>query len=162
MTATSAVAVSLKSPSPYRAILWGGLIAGSMDITAACISTGLQSGRSPQFVLQSVASGLLGPDSYKGGLRSAAIGLAIHFFIAYTWCTVYFFASRVLTILTRQAVICGLLYGIVVWLFMNGVVLPLTFHRSFFHPLKSVIIGSTILMVCIGLPISLAVRRFSK
>lgn len=161
MSATS-VAVSVNTPSPYRAILWGGLIAGSMDITAACISTALQSGRSPQFVLQSVASGLLGADSYQGGFRSAALGLAIHFFIAYTWCTVYFLASRVLTILTRQAVICGLLYGLVVWLFMNGVVLPLTFHRSFFHPLKSVIIGSTILMVCIGLPIALVVSRFQN
>lgn len=161
MTATG-VAVSLKSPSPYRAILWGGLIAGCMDITAACISTGLQSGRSPQFVLQSVASGILGTDSYSGGLRSSALGLAIHFFIAYTWCTVYFLASRVFTILTRLAVICGLLYGIVVWLFMNGIVLPLTFHRSFFHPLRSVIIGVSVLMLCIGLPIALVVRKYSK
>jgi hypothetical protein len=155
-------AVSVKTPNRYRAILWGGLIAGSMDITAAFISSALQFGRSPQFVLQSVASGLLGADSYNMGLRSAALGLAVHFFIAYTWCTVYFFASRVLTVLIQHAVVCGLSYGVVVWLFMNGVVLPLTFHRSFFHPLKSVIIGMSILMVCIGLPIALLVRRYSN
>jgi uncharacterized membrane protein YagU involved in acid resistance len=161
MSATS-VAVSANHPAPYRAILWGGLIAGGMDITAACISTALQSGRSPQFVLQSVASGFLGAESYQRGFASAALGLATHFFIAYTWCTVYFLASRKLKVLIKRAVICGLAYGVVVWLFMNGVVLPLTFHRSFFHPLRSVIIGSTILMVCIGLPIALVVRRFSK
>lgn len=154
--------LSTDAAKTYRAIGWAGLIAGTMDITAAFISAGLQSGRSPQFVLQSVASGLLGGDSYQQGLRSAALGLAIHFFIAYTWSTVYFLASRVFTILIRQAVSCGLLYGIVVWLFMNGVVLPLTFHRSFFHPLRSVIIGSTILMVCIGLPVALIVKRYSK
>jgi uncharacterized membrane protein YagU involved in acid resistance len=153
---------STDAAKTYRAIGLAGLVAGTMDITAAFISTGLQTGRSPQFVLQSVASGLLGVDSYQQGLRSAALGLVIHFCIAYTWCTVYFIASRALTILLRRAVICGVLYGIVVWLFMNGVVLPLTFHRSFFHPLKSVIIGSTILMVCIGLPIAVILKKYSK
>lgn len=160
--AAAQAALSVEKPSPYRAIFWGGLIAGTLDITAACVSTAVQTGRSPQFVLQSVASGLLGADSYNRGVSSAALGLAIHFLIAYTWCTVYFFASRKLTILINQAVICGLSYGVVVWLFMNGVVLPLTFHRSFFHPLKSVIIGMSVLMVCIGLPIALVVRRYSN
>ena len=161
MTAAPA-AIPVKEPSSYRAILWGGLIAGTLDITGACVSVALQTGRSPQFVLQSVASGLLGADSYNEGLRSAALGLAIHFLIAYTWCTVYFIASRKLKFLINQAVICGLGYGVVIWLFKNGVVLPLTFHRSFFHPLRSVIIGMSILMVCIGLPIALVVRRFSN
>jgi hypothetical protein len=161
MTATT-VAVSVEKPSPYRAILWGGLMAGTLDITAACVSTAVQTGRSPQFVLQSVASGLLGADSYKMGLRSAAFGLAVHFLIAYTWCTVYFIASRKLTVLVKRPVICGMAYGVVVWLFMNGVVLPLTFHRSFFSPLRSVIIGASILMLCIGLPIALVVSRYSN
>jgi hypothetical protein len=143
MTAAVA-AIPVKQASPYRAILWGGLIAGSLDITAAFVSTAVQTARSPQFVLQSVASGVLGADSYNRGFSSAALGLAIHFLIAYTWCTVYFIASRKLTFLINRAVICGLSYGVVVWLFMNGVVLPLTFHRSFFHPLKSVIIGMSV------------------
>lgn len=161
MSATSA-ALSVEKPSPYRAILWGGLIAGTLDITGACVSVALQTGRSPQFVLHYVASAILGADSYNQGVSSAALGLAIHFLIAYTWCTVYFIASRKLTFLINRAVICGLGYGVAVWLFMNGVVLPLTFHRSFFHPLRSVIIGMSILMVCIGLPIALVVRRFSN
>ena len=161
MSATSA-AIAVEKPRPYRAILWGGLIAGTLDITAAFVSAALQQGRSPQFVLQSVASGILGADSYKAGLRSAALGLAVHFLIAFTWCAVYFAASRKLTVLIKHPVICGLAYGVVVWLFMNGVVLPLTFHRSFFSPLRSVIIGASILMLCIGLPIALVVSRYSN
>ena len=159
MAATS-VAVSLEKPSPYRAILWGGLIAGTLDITAAFINSGLHA-RSPLFVLQSIASGLLGADSYKAGLSSAALGLAVHFLIAFTACTVYFIVSRVFTVLIRRAVICGLIYGVVVWLFMYGVVLPLTFRRSFFNPLSAVIIGMVIHMLCVGLPIALVVRRYS-
>lgn len=161
MTAAQA-ALPVERSTPYRAILWGGLIAGTLDITGACVSIAVQTGRSPQFVLQSVASGLLGADSYTMGLRSAALGLAVHFLIAYTWCTVYFFASRQVAALTKHPVVCGLAYGVVVWLFMNGVVLPLTFHRSFFSPLRSVIIGMSILMLCIGLPIAIVVSRYSN
>ena len=58
MATTSAVFSPDKSKS-YRAILWGGLVAGTTDITAACISSALRSGRSPIGVLQSVASGLI-------------------------------------------------------------------------------------------------------
>jgi hypothetical protein len=68
-----------------RAILWGGLMTGILDITAAFINSGLR-GRSPQWVLQSIASGVLGSDSYKGGFRTAALGAAFHFLIAVVAC----------------------------------------------------------------------------
>ena len=153
--------ISLKQPKRYRAILWGGLIAGALDITAAFINSGWR-GRSPTWVLQSVASGLLGPNSYKVGLRSAALGLAIHFFIAFTACAVYFLASRQLRFLVEHAVVCGLLYGVAAYLVMYGIVLRITFHRSFFTPANAVLIAILIHMFCVGLPISLAVQRYSR
>ena len=154
-------ALPLKQPRDYRAILWGGLIAGTMDITAACIDSAF-SGRSPVWVFQSVASGVLGANSYKGGLGSALFGLFIHFAIAFFWCLVYFIASQNLGFLRTQPIIFGLLYGVVVYLCMYGVVLRLTFHRNFLRPLSGVIVAILIHMFCIGLPISLAVWRFSK
>ena len=65
----------------------GGVTTGVLDISAAFVDSGLN-GRSPMFVLQSIASGLLGPESYKGGLKSAALGLALHFLIAFVACIV--------------------------------------------------------------------------
>jgi len=59
---TTSAALSLEKPKAYRAILWGGLIAGTLDILAAFINSGLR-GVSPTRVLQSIASGLLGADS---------------------------------------------------------------------------------------------------
>ena len=144
----------------YRAIFWGGLTAGILDITAAFINSA-RSGRSPMWVLQSVASGLLGADSYTGGLRAAALGAALHFLIAFVACTVFYLASRKLNILVRHAIVCGLLYGVAVYLFMYLVVLPLTFHRSFFRQLSAVVTGLIIHMLCVGLPISLIVSRLS-
>ena len=155
-------ALPVKQSNDYRAIVWGGLAAGTLDITAACVNAGIRAGLSPLRVFQSVASGLLGADSYKGGVRSAALGLLIHFFIAFVACTVYFIASRKLDILRNRPIICGLLYGVMVYLFMYGIVLRLTFHRNFLTPASAVITAVLIHMFCVGLPISLAIYRFSK
>ena len=78
-------------------------MAGVLDISAAFINSGLN-GRSPMFVLQSVASGLLGPGSYKGGFKSAALGAVLHFLIAFVACAVYYIASRKIKAMVRSAV----------------------------------------------------------
>jgi hypothetical protein len=151
----------LDKSSASRAIVLGGLTAGVLDISAAFVNSGLN-GRSPMFVLQSIASGLLGTESYKGGLKSAALGAALHFTIAFGACTVYYVASRKIKLLVRRAIVCGLLYGVAVYMFMYLIVLPLTFHRSFVQQLSAVATGLAIHMFCVGLPISLAVRRYSE
>ena len=62
----------------------------------------------------------------------------------------------------RHAVVCGLLYGVAVYLFMYLIVLPLTFHRSFVQQFSAVATGLVIHMLCVGLPISLSVRRYAE
>jgi hypothetical protein len=146
----------------FRAIFWGGLIAGILDITYAFVASGLR-GRGPVWVLQSVASGLLGAGAFEGGIGAAALGAVCHFVIAFGAATVYYVASRQLKLLVRQAIICGLLYGVVVYLFMNYVVLPLSavpFKGS--PPLAVFVRNLAGHMLLVGLPISLAVRRYSK
>ena len=53
-----------------------------------------------------------------------ALGVAIHYTIALFWTAVYYAASRWFGILIRRPVVCGLVYGGVVYLIMNFVVLP--------------------------------------
>jgi hypothetical protein len=159
---TQSVVLSLEKPKAYRAIFWGGLIAGTLDILAAFVNSGLR-GVSPTRVLQAIAGGLLGADSFKGGFATAALGLLLHFFIATTATAVYYAASRKLKVLVDQAIVCGLAYGIPVYLVMNLVVLPLSavpFKIS--HALGNVVTAVLILMLCVGLPIALTVRRYSK
>src|SRR5256714_6189019 len=64
--------LSTDSPGGPRAIFWGGLIAGTLDITYAIVFSYLRSGTSPVVILQSVASGLLGKDSFNGGVCTTA------------------------------------------------------------------------------------------
>lgn len=160
---TASAEFSLEKPSAYKPILWGGLIAGAIDIMYACVYSYIMRGTSPVRILQSVASGLLGTNSFNGGLPTAALGLFLHFFIACSAAAIYYAASRKLTFLVKHAVICGLLYGVVIYFFMNLVVLPLSafpFPVSF--PAVKLIIDLLVHTLGIGLPIALAVRRYSR
>ena len=146
-----------------KAIFWGGLIAGVLDITAACVTAWLRATVTPVRVLQSVASGLLGQETYSGGAKTAALGLAFHFVIATTWAAVFYLASRKLRFLLEHPVVWGLAYGVVVYAFMNFVVLPLSqFPQRAAPTLAGRSIGLLVIMFCIGLPIALIARRFSR
>ena len=142
----------------YRVILLGGLIAGMLDITAAFVNSALHHGRGPIGILQGIASALLGPDSYNGGLATAALGLGLHFLIATVACAVFYVASRKIKFLVQQAIVSGLLYGVAVYLFMYHVVLPLAFSRRFPYTFAQVLTAVIIHMLFVGLPISLTVR----
>jgi hypothetical protein len=156
----------VKRPRAFQAILLGGLIAGALDITYACVHSYIRRGTKPITILQSVASGALGRSAFEGGVKTAALGLAFHFLIALIAATVYYFASRVLRFMVTQAVICGILYGVCVYLVMNCVVLRLSAIHATIYPWsypKSVLIGGLLIhMFGIGLPIALAVRWGSR
>jgi len=147
-------------PRAAALILRIGLIAGTLDIADALIFSHFR-GATPVMVFQYIASGLIGTTSFQLGWKSIALGVAIHYFIALTWTAIFYFASRRFAILIRRPVLSGLLYGVVVYLFMNLVALPLS---SVPHPLKPISLVSRVngvlaLMLCIGLTIALLVRR---
>ena len=156
----------MKLGKAYQPILFGGLIAGALDISYACIFSYIRRGTRPSVVLQSVASGALGRSAYEGGAKTAALGLAFHFLIALIAATVYYLASRGLRFMITQAVICGILYGVLVYLFMNCVVLRLSAIHSttwpWSYPWPALIGGLLIHMFGIGLPIALITRRYTK
>ncbi len=141
------------------AIFAGGSIAGAIDITYAIVFSGSR-GVPAVRVLQSVASGLLGSAAYRGGDRTAALGLSLHFLIAFTAAAIFYAASRRLRFLTAQAVVSGILYGIAIYAFMNLVVIPLSaFPQKVRFPPLVLATGLFVHMIGIGLPIALATRR---
>jgi hypothetical protein len=146
--------------TPAHPILTGGLIAGVLDITAAIVIYAFR-GVAPVRILQSVASGLLGPAAFTGGGKTAALGLALHFLIATTAAAVYFLASRKLPALIRKPGLWGSLYGVAVWAFMNFVVLPLSAVRKQPFDAEMALILVAVHIVCVGLPIAFAARRYS-
>jgi len=145
----------------FPAILWGGLICGVMDITAAILVYGLF-GAKPLRILQGIAAGLVGPDAFNGGLPTAILGLACHFFIAFSAATIFVLASRFVPFLIHHSILAGVLYGPTVYFFMNRVVVPLSNARKYPFSLKMMFIGVAIHIVCVGLPIAIATRRNSS
>ncbi len=152
---------STQQSAPWLGLVWGGLIAGTMDITAALVVYG-HYGLPPIRLLQSVAAGLLGARAYEGGLATALLGLLCHFVIAFGAATVFFLASRSLSFLVQHAVLSGVLYGVAVYFFMNRIVVPLSAARKYPFSFKMMVIGVVIHIFCIGLPIALSVKRFSR
>ena len=108
-----------------RTLIAGGLVVGSLDITYAILFWSFR-GVTATRVFQSVAAGVLGRASFNGGMKSALLGAALHYFIAFSIVIVYWIASKWLPVLTERAVICGIIYGVGVYIVMNYVVIPLS------------------------------------
>ena len=107
----------------------------------------------------------LGAAAFRGGAATAALGLFLHFVIAFGAATVFWLASRVIPLLVRYYVIAGLLFGGAVYLFMNRVVLPLSaISRASLAPPPPIglINGVLAVMLLVGLPIAIATRRYSQ
>lgn len=141
------------------AIGFAGLVAGALDISSAFILAGLR-GATPTRVLQFVASGLVGRQSFQGGAATAALGLALHFVIAFGAAALFYAASRELSLLRERPIVSGLVFGVGVWVVMNYIIVPLSAATPL-RTLESDLTQLGIHMVLIGLTISLLVRRFS-
>ncbi len=149
----------LSRPQFARAIALSCLIAGTLDLSDALIFYGLR-GVPPTRILHGIAVGLLGRAALTGGPGSTVLGLLLHYFIATTVATIYIFASRSLP-LSRRPLLWGGLYGVVVYIVMNYVVIPLSrIGPRPTPPLIPLINGVAALVFCIGIPIALIARRY--
>ncbi len=147
--------------NPAKAISAAGLTCGVMDISAALVVYGVM-GLKPLRLLQGIAGGILGPRTFSGGIPTALLGFALHFVIAFAAATVFFLASRAMPFLLNHAVLSGVLYGIAVYFFMNRVVVPLSAATKYPFSIKMMFIGVIIHIFCVGIPISLNIRKYAR
>src|SRR4029453_11821005 len=149
--------------SPARAILYGTLVVGTLDIVDAFVFFGLRSGSTPMRILQSIASGGVGGAGYTGGAGAAALGAVTHYFIAFGIVATYFVVSRRVAVLTRHPIACGIVYGLLVYLFMNRVVIPLSAIGAASWPVLPVLANGLLIHACgIGIPSAIFAARASK
>jgi len=157
----NATANTLRTALPTSAlftILAGGAIAGTLDIAFAFTFAGMH-GASPLRVLQFIASGLLGKDSFGDGWWSGALGAVCHYTILTVATSLYLVTSRRFSALARHPFICGPLYGVTIYLVMNFIIVPLSAVQSRGHTLEGVIGDMASHLFFVGLPIALLVRR---
>jgi hypothetical protein len=154
---STSTSISTRQPlhRAVLAILIGGLVAGALDTVAAYVT--LNHGWP-----RAVAGGLLGMGAFTGGAGVYALGLFLEFFIAVGAAAVYYAFSRRLEFLKSHFFVCGLFFGIAVYLVMNLIVLPLcALHVHSPISRSDLMQGILVHMFLIGLPIAYSVRRFS-
>ena len=147
------------STSAYRTVAVGGLVAGLLDLLFALVFAGSQ-GAGPVRLLQVIASGWLGEAAFAGGGASAALGLVSHFALALAWAALFAVAARQWRALVTHPLPAGLAFGVLVFLVMRLVVLPLSAYPRpvTFKPLATALdLASHMLLF--GLPIAFATRR---
>lgn len=141
-----------------KRILLATVVVGALDITEVIVFYGLK-GIAPTRILQSVATGLLGRAAFEGGIQTALLGLALHYFIAFVVVSVYFFASGRIAALRQSPVLLGAVYGLGVYLVMNFIVLPLSAAGPPKFTLVGVLNQLFAHVFCIGIPTGLMARR---
>lgn len=151
-------------PRVFETIVYGGLAIGILDAIDAMVFFGLYAGASPVRIWQSVAAGLLGREAaVAGGLAASALGLFLHFVIAFLVATVYYIGARNFSFLLRHPVISGLVFGVIVNFVMQYVVIPLsaTPGSAEFRlgPFLNGVIGHAFL---VGLPVALIANWSAK
>ena len=152
--------ISTRPAHPWAYVLAGGLVAGTLDIVYACVFWGLKRSVPVQRILQSVAAGLLGEASFEGGGGTAALGLALHYFIALSMAVVYYLVARRWSLLWQRPLLCGAGYGLLLYGIMNYVVVPLSAAgRGGSGDLLWITLSIAVHVLLIGIPIAIFARR---
>jgi hypothetical protein len=156
---------SLKKARAFNTIVYGGLVVGIFDLLFAFTFYGLILGAPPLRIFQSVAAGVLGrPTAIEGGVRTFLLGILLHFVVATCIASVYYLATLILPVLIRHPVLSGLTYGMIAYLGMKYIVVPLSAigQRGRLPRLPiflTEIIGHALL---VGLPLGLLASRSGK
>lgn len=132
--------------SNAQAVLLGGLIAGTIDIGAAAIINHV----SPYIILQAIAGGVLGKDSFHEGVPAAVLGLLLQWAMSLLIAWIFVVAARRLPGLKRYWLPAGLAYGVLIFFVMNYVVVPLSALRHTPHFTAARFIENMLAMLLFG------------
>ena len=152
-------------PLSWPTILRATLIVGSLDL---CLALGVQfmatGGMNLVRILHTIAAGLIGPVARDGGAATAALGVGLHYLIAGIWTTIFALllsrldVVRAITSTLLRQVVTGLAWGVVIWMGMHFVVLPLSRLHAMprFTATTPVMIAGHALLIGIPIVLTLA------
>jgi uncharacterized membrane protein YagU involved in acid resistance len=108
---------------------------------------------------QYIASGALGMPAFEGGTATVLAGVLFHFIISFLIAGVFILAVDRIPFLSRYLIPVSLLYGFVVFIVMNMIVIPLSATPPVPAPTLPWLIQAILEhILLIGLPLGLLVR----
>jgi hypothetical protein len=137
------------------AALWGGLIAGALDILAASLITQYNVVR----ILQIIAGGVLGKPALEGGTGTAILGFLLQEAMGLLIALIYGVGSTRWPGVGRRWVPAGIAYGVIVYFVMNYGVVPLSAWHSSPHFKAASFAENMAAMLVFGLIISFFARK---
>jgi hypothetical protein len=147
-------------PKLYNSIIKAGIIAGTLDITAACISSYIRTGGMPAAVFRFIARGAFGEVVKTGGTEMIIAGVLFHYLIAFSFTIAFFLIyPKLKQWLSPYIIITGLAYGLIAWCIMNLIVLPLSKLPQSQPKTSQIITGMLFLMFLIGLPVAIFAKK---
>ena len=151
---------SIASPNASKIILTAGLIAGTLDISAAFIQFYIKTGKNPLVILKYIASGAFGPTARSGGTGTMLWGLVFHYMIVFGATLFFFWIYPRLKFMSVNRWVTAIVYGIFIWAVTNLVIVPLSLINKFPSNLGQSVIAALILIVAIGLPLSFIIGNY--
>jgi hypothetical protein len=112
-----------------------GVVTGVTDGLFSSVLAAFFYGSTVMRLWQGVAAVLLGAAALNGGIRTAAIGVLMHFGVAFAWSAVFlllYLSSawiRGLVASPSGGIVVAAVYGPLIWMAMSLAVVPLFTHR---------------------------------
>jgi hypothetical protein len=144
----------------FKQIFKTTLLAGSLDISAACIQACITNGTTPDIILKYIASGVFGKDAFEGSYGIMTIGLLFHFIIVFACTVVFFLLYPKLKFLHHKILLSSLLIALIAWAVTTQIIIPFSEIKPGAFNIKKTAIAVAILFVCIGLPISTMAKKY--
>ena len=144
----------------WKPIVIATLVCGTLDICLAMILT-IWRGREIDAMLRFVASGPF-PAATNWGAGGAVLGLAVHYALMAAMVALFVAAVRRWPALLDRPLLAGLAYGLITYVVMNLIVVPLRFPAAW--PPKALSIGTQLFahIVLVGWPTALIARRYLR
>jgi hypothetical protein len=145
-----------KRHANLSAVLYGGFIAGTLDVGAAALINMI----SPVVILKAIASGVLGKPAFAGGASVAVLGLVLQWAMSLLIAAIFVFAARRLPRLVLHWPTWGVAYGVVVFFVMNYVVRPLSAAWPKTHFTPAGFVENMLAMLLFGLIVAYCAHAF--
>ena len=133
------------------------LVAGTLDILFAMILT-VWFSREVGGMLRYVGSGPF-PAATEMGTAGAILGLAIHFALMAIMAAAFVLAARQWPALLQKPIMWGVIYGLVTYVAMNLIVVPLRFDIPLPPSPLSIATQLFAHVILVGIPIALIAAR---
>ena len=146
--------------SIVKPILAATLLCGTLDILLAIILTASR-GKDVGNMLRSVGSGPF-PSATGMGSAGAILGLAVHFGLMAIMVAVFVVAARPMPRLLDNPWVSGLLYGLITYVVMNLIVVPLRFPAAWPPSTLSIATQLFAHIALVGWPTAFIARKYLR